>query len=247
MRQLAKARPGHGREPPRRHEARRQRGRRHGRQGRTRVLRRSVGWREDRQRGAEGQAGRPLFYPKDETSGCTTEACAFRDAWDKLQKSGVVLVGISVDTDESHKAFAEHHKLPFHLVSDPKMELAKKFGVSSKFIDKLGITIEMRETIVIGKDGNVLKIYRNVDPAKHAEEIENDLGLGNERVNAQAHRRRRWNADARRRGPAFLEPIQRAHGNEPRRPRGVRQGRRLRERAPGHGSRGRLSSSSAVP
>jgi peroxiredoxin Q/BCP len=125
--------------------------------------------------------GKPVvlyFYPKDETSGCTAEACAFRDAWDKLQKSGVVLVGISVDTDESHRAFAEHHKLPFHLVSDPKMELAKKFGVSSKYIDKLGVTIEMRETIVIGKDGNVLKIYRTVDPAKHAEEIENDLGLG---------------------------------------------------------------------
>jgi peroxiredoxin Q/BCP len=125
--------------------------------------------------------GKPVvlyFYPKDETQGCTTEACAFRDAWDKLQKSGVVLVGISIDTDESHKAFASHHKLPFHLVSDPKMELAHKFGVSSKFIDKLGVTIEMRETIVIGKDGNVLKIYRTVDPAKHAEEIENDLGLG---------------------------------------------------------------------
>jgi len=125
--------------------------------------------------------GKPVvlyFYPKDETQGCTTEACAFRDAWDKLEKSGVVLVGVSVDTDESHKAFAAHHKLPFHLVSDPKMELAKKFGVSSKYIDKLGVTIEMRETIVIGKDGNVLKIYRTVDPTKHAEEIENDLGLG---------------------------------------------------------------------
>jgi thioredoxin-dependent peroxiredoxin len=118
------------------------------------------------------------FYPKDETSGCTTEACAFRDAWDTLQKSGVVLVGISVDTDESHRAFAEHHKLPFHLVSDAKLDLAKRFGVSSKYIDKLGATIEMRETIVIGKDGNVLKIYRTVDPTKHAAEIESDLGLG---------------------------------------------------------------------
>ena len=124
--------------------------------------------------------GKPIvlyFYPKDETPGCTTEACAFRDAWEKLQKSGVVLVGVSVDTDESHRAFAEHHKLPFHLVSDPKMELAKKFGVSSKFIDKLNANIEMRETIVIGKDGNVLKIYRSVDPSKHADEIASDLGL----------------------------------------------------------------------
>ncbi len=125
--------------------------------------------------------GKPIvlyFYPKDETSGCTAEACAFRDAWDTLQKSGVVLVGISVDSDDSHRAFAEHHKLPFHLVSDPKMDLAKRFGVSSKYVEKLGATIEMRETIVIGKDGNVLKIHRSVDPTKHAAEIEEDLGLG---------------------------------------------------------------------
>jgi peroxiredoxin Q/BCP len=129
---------------------------------------------------SEALKGKPIvlyFYPKDETSGCTTEACAFRDAWDKLQKSGVVLVGISVDSDESHRAFAAHHKLPFHLVSDPKMELAKKFDVSTKYIDKLGVTIENRETIVI-KDGKIFKIYRDVDPAKHVDEIEMDLGVG---------------------------------------------------------------------
>lgn len=129
---------------------------------------------------SEALKGKPIvlyFYPKDETSGCTTEACAFRDAWDKLSKSGVVLVGISVDSDESHRAFAAHHKLPFHLVSDPKMELAKKFGVATKYIDKLGVTIENRETIVI-KDGKIYKIYRDVDPTKHAEQIEADLGVG---------------------------------------------------------------------
>jgi peroxiredoxin Q/BCP len=123
--------------------------------------------------------GKPIvlyFYPKDETPGCTTEACSFRDAWDKLQKSGVVLVGISADTDESHKAFAAHHQLPFHLVSDPKLELAKRFGVSTKDTEKFG-TIIMRQTIVIGKDGNVLKIYRTVDPSQHAAQIEADLGV----------------------------------------------------------------------
>jgi peroxiredoxin Q/BCP len=124
--------------------------------------------------------GKPIvlyFYPKDETPGCTTEACAFRDAWDKLQKSGVVLVGISVDTAESHKAFAAHHQLPFHLVSDPKLELAKRFGVATKETEKFG-TIISRQTIVIGKDGNVLKIYRTVDPTQHAAQIEGDLGVG---------------------------------------------------------------------
>jgi peroxiredoxin Q/BCP len=124
--------------------------------------------------------GKPIvlyFYPKDETPGCTTEACAFRDAWDHLQKSGVVLVGVSVDTDESHKAFAAHLKLPFHLVSDPQLELAKRYGVASKATEKFG-TIIMRETIVIGADGNIKKIYRTVDPSKHAAEIESDLGVG---------------------------------------------------------------------
>lgn len=124
--------------------------------------------------------GKPIvvyFYPKDETSGCTAEACAFRDAWDKIEKSGAVLVGVSIDTDDSHRAFAAHHKLPFHLVSDTSLSLAKEFGVSTKATEKFG-TIEMRETIVIGKDGNVLKIYRTVDPEKHAAEIEADLGLG---------------------------------------------------------------------
>src|SRR5215471_14936554 len=76
--------------------------------------------------------GKPVvvyFYPKDETPGCTKEACAFRDAWDGLAKKGVVLIGVSTDDAASHKAFAEHHKLPFHLVSDPNGDLAKAFGV----------------------------------------------------------------------------------------------------------------------
>lgn len=124
--------------------------------------------------------GKPIvlyFYPKDETPGCTTEACSFRDEWVKLEKSGVVLVGISADSDDSHRAFAAHHNLPFHLVSDTNLALAKRFGVETKATEKFG-TIEMRQTIVIGKDGNVLKIYREVDPSKHAAEIESDLGLG---------------------------------------------------------------------
>lgn len=118
--------------------------------------------------------GKPLvlyFYPKDETPGCTTEACSFRDAWEKLAKSGVVMVGVSTDSDESHKAFAEHHKLPFHLVSDPDGKLAKTFGVP------LNGTHMSRQTIVIGADGNVKHIYRTVDVTKHAAEISADLGV----------------------------------------------------------------------
>jgi peroxiredoxin Q/BCP len=108
------------------------------------------------------------FYPKDETPGCTTEACSFRDAFDAISKKAV-LVGVSADDGASHKAFAEHHKLPFHLVTDTDGSLAKKFGVPFA-------TVHKRQTIVIGPDGNVAKIYRTVDVTKHADEIRADVG-----------------------------------------------------------------------
>lgn len=116
--------------------------------------------------------GKPVvlyFYPKDETPGCTKEACAFRDAWKDLEATGVVLVGISTDDTESHKKFAEHHKLPFHLVSDTDGTIAKAYGVPNN-AGFLG-----RHTIVIGADGNVKKIYRAVDVSNHAAEILADV------------------------------------------------------------------------
>lgn len=109
------------------------------------------------------------FYPKDETPGCTKEACAFRDAWNDLAKTGVVLVGVSTDSLESHKQFAEHHKLPFHLISDESGAIAKAYGVPNNG-GFLG-----RQTFVIGADGNVKKIYRSVDVTKHASEILADV------------------------------------------------------------------------
>lgn len=116
--------------------------------------------------------GHPIvvyFYPKDETPGCTKEACAFRDAWEKLNATGVVLIGVSNDSDDSHKQFAEHHRLPFHLVSDPVGTLSNLFGVPNTrgFL--------ARQTIVIDKEGNVKKIYRSVDVAAHADEILADV------------------------------------------------------------------------
>jgi peroxiredoxin Q/BCP len=109
------------------------------------------------------------FYPKDETPGCTKEACAFRDAWKDLEGTGVVLVGISTDTADSHKKFAEHHKLPFHLVSDPDGAIAKSYGVPNRG-GFLG-----RQTFVVGPDGNLKKIYRTVDVTKHAAEVLGDV------------------------------------------------------------------------
>jgi len=116
--------------------------------------------------------GKPVvvyFYPKDETSGCTAEAKSFRDSWKDLEKSGVTVIGISTDTADSHKAFATHHGLPFHLVSDESGTIAKSFGVPNH----LGFL--SRQTFVIGADGNVKKIYRDVDVSKHVSEVLADL------------------------------------------------------------------------
>jgi peroxiredoxin Q/BCP len=116
--------------------------------------------------------GKPVvvyFYPKDETPGCTKEACSFRDAWTNLQKKGVQIIGISTDTEQSHKAFATHHKLPFTLVSDPKGEIAAKYGVpiSEGYV--------ARQSFVVAPDGKVKKVYRKVDVTVHAAEIAADV------------------------------------------------------------------------
>jgi thioredoxin-dependent peroxiredoxin len=108
------------------------------------------------------------FYPKDETPGCTKEACSFRDAWEALSKTGAVLVGVSADTLESHKQFVAHWKLPFLLASDPDGAIGKLFGVPFE-------GYHHRQTFVIGPDGNVRKVYRKVDVTQHAQQILDDL------------------------------------------------------------------------
>jgi peroxiredoxin Q/BCP len=116
--------------------------------------------------------GKPIvvyFYPKDETAGCTKEACSFRDAWDALSKKGVILIGISADADDSHKAFTQHYKLPFLLVSDGDGKIAGSFGVPFQGGHAA------RQSFVIGADGLVKKVYRKVDVAVHAQEILADL------------------------------------------------------------------------
>lgn len=115
--------------------------------------------------------GKPVvlyFYPKDETPGCTKEACSFRDAWAPLAKTGAVLVGVSADDAASHKAFIAHWKLPFLLASDPDGSIGKKFGVPFE-------GYHHRQTFVIGADGIVRKVYRQVDVTTHAQQILGDL------------------------------------------------------------------------
>lgn len=115
--------------------------------------------------------GKPVvlyFYPKDETPGCTKEACSFRDAWDPIGKTGAVLIGVSADTADSHKNFATHYHLPFLLVSDPDGSLGHQYGVPFQ-------GRHHRETFVIGANGVVRKVYRQVDVTVHAQQILADL------------------------------------------------------------------------
>jgi peroxiredoxin Q/BCP len=106
------------------------------------------------------------FYPKDETRGCTREACEFRDTYDVFTSLGAEVLGVSSDTLESHKSFATHHGLPFLLLSDKKGEVRKLYGVPST----MGI-IPGRVTYIIDKKGIVLHIFNSqFQPEKHIEE-----------------------------------------------------------------------------
>jgi len=113
------------------------------------------------------------FYPKDFTSGCTKEACAFRDGYAKYQKAGLVVLGCSIDSAESHKGFIEKYRLPFPLLLDPNKKIAKEYGAANG-IPILGF--DRRITYVIGEDGKILKVYPNVDPSTHATQILSDIG-----------------------------------------------------------------------
>jgi thioredoxin-dependent peroxiredoxin len=117
------------------------------------------------------------FYPRDDTPGCTKEACGFRDLGSSLKKSGAVVLGISKDSVESHNKFAAKYKLPFTLLSDPKTEVMKKYGAFGKKL-MYGRTVEgtIRSTVVIGPKGDVVKHWATVKKAEaHPEEIVNFL------------------------------------------------------------------------
>lgn len=116
------------------------------------------------------------FYPKDDTPGCTKEACLFRDNFPKFSKLNVEVIGISADTVKSHKKFAEKYGLPFTLLSDEKKEVLKKYGVWSKkkIMGKEYMGI-LRTSFLINPEGKILKIYENVKPDIHAEEVLRDM------------------------------------------------------------------------
>ena len=124
--------------------------------------------------------GRPVvlyFYPRDDTPGCTDQACGIRDAWGSFERTGAVVLGVSPDGEDSHVDFKAKFELPFTLLADPDHEAAKAYGVwvESMFGDKLKWGNE-RSTFVIDADGVVTKILREVDPQSHASDVLAALG-----------------------------------------------------------------------
>jgi thioredoxin-dependent peroxiredoxin len=116
------------------------------------------------------------FYPKDDTPGCTKEACAFRDNFPKFNIAGVEVLGVSIDDEGRHKKFAGKYQLPFRLVSDPDRKIVEAYGVwgMKKFMgrDYMGTS---RVTYLISEEGIIEHVWPKVSPAEHAEELLNYL------------------------------------------------------------------------
>ena len=114
-----------------------------------------------------------FFYPKDDTPGCTIEACALRDARDVLADLGAVVVGISRDDAASHEKFKSKHRLNYMLLSDPEHAIMDLYGAWGKKM--FGVVGPLRKTFIINPDGLVVKVYGRVTPLGHGEQIVNDL------------------------------------------------------------------------
>jgi peroxiredoxin Q/BCP len=112
------------------------------------------------------------FYPRDSTPGCTTEACSFRDRYGEFKKRGVEVLGVSADSEKSHKSFAEKQSLPFLLLSDPEKKTIEAYGAlgEKKLYGRTFLGI-VRSTFIIDGEGIVRKVFPKVTPAGHAEEI----------------------------------------------------------------------------
>ncbi len=124
--------------------------------------------------------GRPVvlyFYPKDDTPGCTTQACGIRDVYGEFERAGAVVLGVSPDDERSHVKFKEKYELPFTLLADTDHAVADQYGVwgEKKFAGKSYMGV-IRSTFVIDADGTVKKVMRNVKPATHADDVLAALG-----------------------------------------------------------------------
>ena len=112
------------------------------------------------------------FYPKDDTPGCTKEACSFRDNIFAFDKLNAIILGVSLDNTESHEAFAEKYSLPFSILADTDKSTAQAYGVYTKIV---GFEMAKRETFLINPEGIIAKHYPKVKPATHSEEVLSDL------------------------------------------------------------------------
>ena len=119
--------------------------------------------------------GRPVvlyFYPKDDTPGCTTQACGIRDAYGEFERAGAVVLGVSPDSERSHVKFKEKYELPFTLLADTDHAVAEEYGAwgEKRYMGRTYFGVS-RSTFVIGEDGTVKKIFPKVKPAEHADDV----------------------------------------------------------------------------
>jgi thioredoxin-dependent peroxiredoxin len=124
--------------------------------------------------------GKPVvlyFYPKDDTPGCTKEACAFRDAYSQFKKAGAVVLGVSPDSVKSHQKFIDKFTLPFSLLSDEEKKIVNAYGVwgEKSFMGRKYMGTH-RVTFLIGPDGRIAKIWSEVKPEQHATEVLEAIG-----------------------------------------------------------------------
>jgi len=119
--------------------------------------------------------GRPVvlyFYPKDDTPGCTTQACGIRDTYEEFERAGAVVLGVSPDDVRRHVKFKEKYDLPFTLLADPEHEVADRYGVwaEKRYRGRTYMGVS-RTTFLIGPDGTVVKVIQDVKPDAHADDV----------------------------------------------------------------------------
>lgn len=119
--------------------------------------------------------GKPVvlyFYPKDDTTGCTVEACEFRDSWREVKRSGAVVLGVSPDSAVSHQKFKAKYSLPFPLLADQDHKVAEAYGAwGEKSMYGRQYQGILRTTFLIGKDGKIARVFEKVKPKGHAAEV----------------------------------------------------------------------------
>jgi peroxiredoxin Q/BCP len=113
------------------------------------------------------------FYPKDNTPGCTTQACELRDNIFAFRKADAVILGVSADDVASHKKFYENHSLPFDILADPNKEAIKKYGVLKTYLGTMELA--KRDTFLIDPQGKIVKHYPDVDPKGHSQMVLADI------------------------------------------------------------------------